>query len=61
MNTNSSSRTVSDEQLWQASRAGDRDAFGRIVERYQSLVCALAYSGTGDLATSQDLAQETML
>jgi RNA polymerase sigma factor (sigma-70 family) len=56
-----SSRAVSDEQLWQASRAGDRDAFGRIVERYQSLVCALAYSGTGNLATSQDLAQEAFV
>jgi RNA polymerase sigma factor (sigma-70 family) len=61
MNKTSSSRAVSDEQLWRASRAGDRDAFGRIVERYQSLVCALAYSGTGDLATSQDLAQEAFL
>ena len=54
-------RTASDEQLWQASRAGDREAFGRIVERYQSLVCALAYSGTGNLATSQDLAQEAFV
>jgi zinc protease len=54
-------RNASDEQLWQASRAGDRDAFGRIVERYQSLVCALAYSGTGNLATSQDLAQEAFV
>ena len=61
MNTNSASRTVSDEQLWQASRSGDRDAFGQIVERYQSLVCALAYSGTGNLATSQDLAQEAFI
>ena len=54
-------RTVSDEQLWQASRSGDLEAFGRIVERYQSLICALAYSGTGDLATSQDLAQEAFV
>jgi hypothetical protein len=53
--------SVSDEQLWRASCAGDRDAFGRIVERYQSLVCALAYSGTGNLAGSQDLAQETFV
>jgi RNA polymerase sigma factor (sigma-70 family) len=52
---------LSDEQLWRASREGDRDAFGRIVERYQSLICALAYSGTGNLAGSQDLAQETFV
>jgi len=51
----------SDEQLWQASRGGDRDAFGRIVERYQSLICALAYSRTGNLAGSQDLAQDTFV
>jgi zinc protease len=62
MKTNSMDpRTIPDEQLWQASRAGDREAFGRIVERYQSLVCALAYSGTGNLATSQDLAQEAFV
>jgi len=40
---------------------GDHDAFGRIVERYQSLVCALAYSACGDLARSEDLTQETFL
>ena len=56
-----SDTTLSDEQLWQASRAGDRDAFGRIVERYQSLICALAYSRTGNLAGSQDVAQETFV
>jgi RNA polymerase sigma factor (sigma-70 family) len=52
---------LSDEQLWRASREGDREAFGRIVERYQSLICALAYSGTGNLAGSQDLAQDTFV
>ncbi|MBL9175028.1 MAG: sigma-70 family RNA polymerase sigma factor [Verrucomicrobiales bacterium] len=52
---------MSDEELWQLSRAGDREAFGRIVERHQSLVCALAYSVCGSLARSEDLAQETFL
>jgi len=62
MTYSSMTQTIwSDEQLWQASRRGDRDAFGRIVERYQSLICALAYSRTGDLAGSQDLAQETFV
>jgi hypothetical protein len=55
------SAAVSDEELWQSSREGDRDAFSRIVERYQTLVCSLAYSACGDLAISEDLAKETFL
>jgi DNA-directed RNA polymerase specialized sigma24 family protein len=50
-----------DDQLWQRSRQGDREAFGRIVERYQSLICSLAYSACGDLAQSEDLGQEAFL
>jgi zinc protease len=56
-----SSAHTSDELLWQRSRAGDREAFGRIVERYQTLVCSLAYSASGSLAQSEDLAQETFI
>ncbi|HKB37313.1 MAG TPA: sigma-70 family RNA polymerase sigma factor, partial [Gemmataceae bacterium] len=52
---------MSDAQLWQRSGEGDREAFGRIVERYQSLICSLAYSACGNLAASEDLAQETFL
>lgn len=51
----------SDEELCRLSRAGDRDAFGRIVERYQSLVCSVAYSACGRLAESEDLAQDTFI
>lgn len=51
----------SDETLWREAREGDREAFGRIVERHQSLVCAVAYSACGNLARSEDLAQETFL
>jgi RNA polymerase sigma factor (sigma-70 family) len=54
-------KTESDEQLCQASNQGDREAFGRIVERYQTLICSLAYSATGNLAGSQDLAQEAFV
>ena len=50
-----------DEELVGASLSGDRDAFGRIVARYQSLVCSLAYSATGSLSQSEDLAQETFV
>jgi hypothetical protein len=39
MNMNAIALAVkSDEELWQLSCDGDREAFGRIVERYQSLV-----------------------
>ncbi len=39
----------SDEALVSAARRGDRDAFGVLVERYQDLVCAIAYSRIGNL------------
>jgi RNA polymerase sigma factor (sigma-70 family) len=43
------------------SLAGNRDAFGRIVTHHQSLICSLAFSATGSLTQSEDLAQETFL
>ncbi|HVU26108.1 MAG TPA: RNA polymerase sigma factor [Opitutus sp.] len=52
---------ISDAELVAASLGGDRDAFGRIVERYQRLLCSLAYSSTGQLSRSEDLAQETFV
>jgi RNA polymerase sigma factor (sigma-70 family) len=52
---------VSDAELVAGSLAGDREAFGRIVERYQRLLCSLAYSATGCLSESEDLAQEAFL
>ena len=50
-----------DSELVAQSLAGSREAFSQIVGRYQSLVCSLAYSATGDLGRSEDLAQETFL
>lgn len=50
-----------DAELVSQSQAGNRDAFGLIVGRYQSLICSLAYSATGNLSQSEDLAQETFL
>ena len=52
---------ASDARLLRASLRGDHDAFARIVRRYQSLVCAITYSRTGDLAASEDLAQDAFL
>ena len=51
----------SDSELVTRSLAGNRDAFGWIVDRYQSLLCSLAYSATGSLSQSEDLAQETFV
>jgi RNA polymerase sigma factor (sigma-70 family) len=50
-----------DADLVRASLTGNRDAFGQIVARYQSLVCSLAFSATGSLSQSEDLAQETFV
>src|SRR3954464_8898469 len=52
---------VADDELVASSLAGDREAFGEIVARYQTLVCSLAYARTGSVAQSQDLAQETFI
>src|SRR5690349_14659817 len=51
----------SDAELVLRSRAGDRDAFSRIVSRYQILICSLAYSRIGNLGLSEDVAQETFI
>lgn len=48
-------------QLIEQSLAGDHEAFRQIVDRYQGLVCALAFSASGDVAESEDIAQETFL
>ena len=50
-----------DTELVARSLAGDRDAFSRIVSRYQTLICSLAYSRIGNLGQSEDIAQETFI
>ncbi len=50
-----------DAALVAGSLAGDPQAFRQIVARYQTLVCSLTYSGTGNLSQSEDLAQETFI
>src|SRR6478736_804754 len=61
MTTAMSAVANNDADLVVASLSGDRDAFGHIVSRYQSLICSLAYSATGSLGQSEDLAQETFI
>ena len=46
-----------DAELVADSLNGSRDAFRRIVERYQTLICSLAYSATGNVSRSEDMAQ----
>ena len=56
-----STELITDAELVASSLSGDREAFGRIVERYQRLLCSLAYSSTGCLSASEDLAQDAFL
>ena len=52
---------TADAELVIQTREGNREAFGQIVSRYQTLICSLAYSATGSLGQSEDLAQETFI
>src|SRR5579862_919317 len=52
---------ANDGELVAKGLAGDRAAFGELVVRYQSTLCALTYSGCGDVSRSEDLAQEAFL
>ena len=52
---------MTDLELFEASSAGQIEAFTALVERYQSLVCAVSYSATGDQALSEDVAQDTFV
>lgn len=59
--TMSGGREIEDAELVSQSRSGNRKAFERIVMRYQALVCSLAYSATGNIGRSEELAQDTFL
>ena len=53
--------TQSDEALVKAARGGDRGAFGLLVQRYQDVICAIAYSRVGDIEAAHDIAQDALL
>jgi RNA polymerase sigma factor (sigma-70 family) len=61
MNTLLTPPPTDDARLIERHLAGDTLAFRQIVERYQGMVCALAYSACGNVARSEDLAQEVFL
>ncbi|WP_161625838.1 RNA polymerase sigma factor, partial [Singulisphaera acidiphila] len=48
-----------DSDLWRRICQGDAKAFEVLVGRYQSLVSAVAYNVCGNVALSEDVAQET--
>jgi RNA polymerase sigma-70 factor (ECF subfamily) len=53
---------VSDETNWiERARAGDQQAFSRLVEMYQTPIFNLAYRMLGDPAEAEDAAQEAFL
>jgi RNA polymerase sigma factor (sigma-70 family) len=61
MTTASTTSPLTDTELVQQSLAGNHEAFGQIVARHQSLICSVAYSATGSLSGSRDLAQDTFV
>ena len=44
-----------------AAARGNRDAFARLVERHRSAVCSVALAVTGDVALSEDVAQDVFV
>ena len=43
------------------ARAGDLDAYGRVVRRFQDMACGYAYSILGDFHLAEDAAQEAFV
>lgn len=50
-----------DAALMLRVQRGDREAFGRLVDRYKQPVISFVYRSLGDLAESEDLAQAVFL
>jgi len=55
------SHPASDAELIDASRRGERAAFGALVERYANMVEAVSYAGTRDRTLGEDIAQDTFV
>lgn len=53
--------TRSDKTLIEAVLAGNKADYGRLYDRYASLVRAVCYDTTGNLADAQDLAQDVFI
>jgi len=55
------SKQESDLMLVQAAKAGEKTAFGKLVQKYQKKVLYLAYDLIGDFDDAKDIAQEAMI
>ncbi len=53
--------TPSDKTLIQAVLAGEKDAYGKLYDRYAPLVRAVCFDTTGNIADAQDLAQDVFM
>jgi RNA polymerase sigma-70 factor (ECF subfamily) len=53
--------TTSDHALLEATRNGDQDAFGELVNRYRNQITSYIYRMTNDYDGAVDLAQETFV
>ncbi|TMP81550.1 sigma-70 family RNA polymerase sigma factor [Pseudoalteromonas phenolica] len=60
-NTAKKHKTLDDAALVLRALGGNKNAFCEIVERYQTLLCSLAYSAVGDIKYSEDLAQDAFV
>ncbi|HEU0053670.1 MAG TPA: sigma-70 family RNA polymerase sigma factor, partial [Longimicrobium sp.] len=54
-------KQMDDSQVVAAHLAGDRKAFGELVERYQNRLLNFVYRTTGDRERAEDLVQEAFL
>ncbi len=54
-------KQMDDSQVVAAHLAGDRKAFGELVERYQNRLLNFVYRTTGDRERAEDLVQETFI
>lgn len=52
---------TTDEQLVKRALAGDSDAFGEVVRRWERKIYALAYGITGSVEDARDATQETFI
>lgn len=53
--------TPSDKTLIQAVLAGEKNAYGKLYDRYAPLVRAVCFDTTGNIADAQDLAQDVFM
>ncbi|MBN1805556.1 MAG: sigma-70 family RNA polymerase sigma factor [Sedimentisphaerales bacterium] len=53
--------TPSEKTLIEAVLTGEKAAYGKLYDRYASLIRAICYDTTGNLADAQDIAQDVFL